>query len=498
MARPLPRGRASFSLLRSCLLWLAFLAFLQTNHVAAQSSGRTYIVRSGDTLVSIAAQLDLSVEELAEANDLTDVDVLDVGQILWLPAESASRGVIFARPGDTVQTIAAREGLSMGRLAILNRTTPTARLFPGQLIQYPRDTLRSASAQNFGSVQIISVPAAVVQGQAGWLQVEASRPLPLRAQWNGAALGIRPLAVRERDAASASEGGSITVWGGYVPTPASLGPGVYPLRLSYEARNGVTVTRTFSVQVQKSDFLRQEIVLPPDKSALLDEALLQSELDHLSQVWSRTSTPIQWTQPFRLPLSSPSPTTSPYGVERNYNGGQYHSFHTGQDFAAPGGSPVVASADGIVALAEPLDVRGQSVILDHGAGLFTGYWHLREALVTPGATVHAGDPIGLVGTTGRSTGEHLHWELRIYGVAVDPMPFLTKPLLAPLSQVESNVQLPQTLQQGSYSSSSSRPRPMTSGSASISTSSSSASSSSSLTAARDRIRLQIASSGSDI
>ena len=97
---------------------------------------------------------------------------------------------------------------------------------------------------------------------------------------------------------------------------------------------------------------------------------------------------------------------------------------------------MVAAADGIVALAEPLDVRGVSVILDHGAGLFTGYWHLREVLVTPGASVQAGEPIGLVGTTGRSTGEHLHWELRIYSVAVDPMPFLTKPLLAPRLQFD--------------------------------------------------------------
>ena len=498
MGRPLTRVRACFRLLCRCLLLLAFLALVQTNHAAAQSPGGTYIVRSGDTLVSIAAQLGISVEELAAANDLTDVDVLDIGQILRIPAENASRGVVVARPGDTVQTIAAREGLSVGRLAILNRISPTARLFPGQLIQFPRATLLPSVMRHFGSVRIVSVPAAVEQGQAGWLQVEANRPLPLKAQWNGAFVGIRPLAVLESDGAGASAGESATVWGGYVPTPASMGPGVYPLRLSYEARSGVTVARTFSVQVKKSSFLRQEIVLPPDKSALLDEALLRSELDHLSAIWSRTTTPIQWKQPFRLPLSSTSPTTSPYGVERNYNGGQYHSFHTGQDFAAPGGSPVIASADGIVALAEPLDVRGLSVVLDHGAGLFTGYWHLREVLVAPGTTVQAGDPIGLVGTSGRSTGEHLHWELRIYGVAVDPMPFLTKSLLAPLTQAESNDPLPQTGQQGSYSSSSSssRPRPITSGSTSVSSSSASASSSSSLTAARDRIRLQIASSAS--
>ena len=422
------------------LLWLALAALWQTGHVAAQAPEETYTVRPGDTLVSIAAQFGVSVEELAAANGLSDLDLLDVGQILRTPAESVGRAVIAARPGDTIQSVAAREGLQVARLAILNAMAPTARLFPGQRIRLGRDGRRSAARMRFGAVQVVSLPSVVTQGHAGWLQVEARRPLPLKAFWNGLRLGIRPLAIRPQE--GEGEGDGVTVWGGYLPTPPSMGPGVFRLSLSYQARSGVLVARSFPVQVRENDFPSQQIRLPPDKSALLDQALLQSELDYLSSVWSRTTTPVQWRQPFSLPLSSTFPTTSPYGVRRSYNGGSLHAFHTGQDFAAPGGSPVLAAADGIVALAERLDVRGVSVALDHGAGLFTGYWHLREALVTPGATVQAGDPIGLVGTTGRSTGEHLHWELRIYGVAVDPMPFLTKPLLAPLLQPAQGGQTP--------------------------------------------------------
>jgi murein DD-endopeptidase MepM/ murein hydrolase activator NlpD len=92
---------------------------------------------------------------------------------------------------------------------------------------------------------------------------------------------------------------------------------------------------------------------------------------------------------------------------------------------------VTAPADAIVALAEPLQVRGNAVILDHGRGVFTGYWHLSELRVTPGQRVAAGDLLGLVGNTGLSTGAHLHWELRIYGIAVDPMQFLAEPLVEP-------------------------------------------------------------------
>lgn len=426
----LQRKRVSAGLLLASLLVLALLAVLQPDQVAAQSPGDTYVVKQGDTLTSIAADLGIPLEVLAATNQLTNLNALDVGQILLLPRGGARQSVI-ARPGDTIQAIAEREGLSVLRLAILNGTTPTARLFPGQHIRLLQNNTPPPTP--FGSVKVVSVPSTIVQGQTGWLEAEVDRPLPLEATWNGAHLGIRPLAVKRRD-----EGGKdVTIWGGYIPIEASVEPGVYPLNLSYPAANGVTVTRSFPVFIQGRVFPVQEIRLPPDKSALVEQETSRAELDYLAPIWSHTATPIQWRNPFSLPLQTDAPTTSPYGVHRNYNSGQYYSFHTGQDFAAPGGSPILAPADGIVALAEPLTVRGTSVILDHGAGLFTGYWHLQEALVVPGGKVQAGDPIGLVGTTGRSTGEHLHWELRVYGVAVDPMPFLTRPLLGNPSTVKS-------------------------------------------------------------
>ena len=423
------QNRVPSHLLLACLLFLALLVVLHPDQVAAQSPGDTYVVKQGDTLASIAAELGVPLEVLAAANQLTDINALDIGQILLLPP-SAARRTVIARPGDTIQAIAEREGLSDLRLAILNNTTPAARLFPGQPIRLLHSS--AATPTPFGSVRIVGVPLAVVQGQVGWLEAEVERPLSLEAAWNGDPLGIRPLAIRKKE----ERGEEVTVWGGYVPIAASLEPGVYSLSLSYQAASGVTVSRSFPVYVQGQAFPVQNIRLPADKNELVEQEISQAELDYLAPIWSRTVTAIQWPDPFLLPLQSAAPTTSPYGVRRNYNSGQYFSYHTGQDFAAPGGSLVLAPGDGIVTLAEPLTVRGISVILDHGAGLFTGYWHLQEALVVPGETVQAGDPIGLVGTTGRSTGEHLHWELRIYGVAVDPMPFLTRPLLAVPSNVD--------------------------------------------------------------
>jgi len=98
-------------------------------------------------------------------------------------------------------------------------------------------------------------------------------------------------------------------------------------------------------------------------------------------------------------------------------------YHTGQDIAVPQGTPVRAPAAGVVLLAEPLHVRGNAVVIDHGAGVTSNYWHLSRIAVRKGQQVKRGDVIGWVGTTGLSTGAHLHWEIRVYGVPVNPVPW---------------------------------------------------------------------------
>ena len=90
----------------------------------------------------------------------------------------------------------------------------------------------------------------------------------------------------------------------------------------------------------------------------------------------------------------------------------------------PPGTPVQAAADGLVVLATELNVRGRSIILDHGLGVYTGYWHLSEMHVTVGDFVRAGADIAEVGNSGRSTGAHLHWQLWVNGIAVEPLQWL--------------------------------------------------------------------------
>ena len=137
------------------------------------------------------------------------------------------------------------------------------------------------------------------------------------------------------------------------------------------------------------------------------------------EIWTQTSDTPLWNTPFATPVDSYLEITSDFGARRSYNGGPYSTYHEGVDYAAFGGTPVIAPAAGTVVVSEFLYVRGGAVIIDHGLGIYSGYYHMASVAVTPGETVEPGQLLGEVGTTGLSTGNHLHWDLLVNGVWVD-------------------------------------------------------------------------------
>jgi murein DD-endopeptidase MepM/ murein hydrolase activator NlpD len=116
--------------------------------------------------------------------------------------------------------------------------------------------------------------------------------------------------------------------------------------------------------------------------------------------------------------------TDTFGGRRDPFGGGGSEFHSGQDIRAPRGTPVYASANGVVTLAGTQNGYGNVVVIDHGHGLTTRYAHLSEIDATLGQELRRGELVGLVGSTGRSTGPHLHYEVRINDVAVNPGHYL--------------------------------------------------------------------------
>ena len=126
--------------------------------------------------------------------------------------------------------------------------------------------------------------------------------------------------------------------------------------------------------------------------------------------------------PSRIPLGD-ARLTSDFGLREHPVLGR-RRMHKGIDLAAPTGTPVYAAADGLISMAQWFSSYGNYVQIEHGAGLETRYAHLSGYIVQPGERVKKGDLIGYVGSTGRSTGPHLHYEVRVAGEAVNPIPYM--------------------------------------------------------------------------
>jgi hypothetical protein len=142
----------------------------------------------------------------------------------------------------------------------------------------------------------------------------------------------------------------------------------------------------------------------------------------LDRLWERWTPERLWRAPFRPPLDGVAQATG-FGVRRIVNG-EPRAPHTGADFAAPAGAPVLAANAGTVALAEEHFFAGKALVLDHGQGAYTMYFHLQAFLVGPGQRVDRGEAVARVGSTGRVTGPHLHWGARLNGARINPAALL--------------------------------------------------------------------------
>lgn len=193
------------------------------------------------------------------------------------------------------------------------------------------------------------------------------------------------------------------------------------------ARDPVMVTGRLSVE--RRDFPVQRLTLPPPmvdlNPAAERRALAEAEL--MRSVVRRVTPQRLWRGKFTRPVANDDPGTG-FGARRVIND-RARSPHSGTDYSAPQGTPVVAANDGRVALVDEHFFPGRLVVLDHGLGLYTLYFHLHEVKVEPGARVTRGQPIGTVGASGRATGPHLHFGVQLGGARVDPASLLGLPLL---------------------------------------------------------------------
>ena len=186
--------------------------------------------------------------------------------------------------------------------------------------------------------------------------------------------------------------------------------------------DGLEVIYSQSVLANDSAYPIDPVIIVDD--SYIDPVNTMPEEEELFAMTSNITNKDLWDGSLSFPVDEPC-SRSYYGSIRSYNNGPYDNFHTGLDFGICASNlNVYAAGSGRVVHADEWFVRGNSVVIDHGWGVYTGYWHLNSIDVQVGDIVEEGQLIGIIGTTGRSTGAHLHLELMVNNVQVDPLQWM--------------------------------------------------------------------------
>jgi murein DD-endopeptidase MepM/ murein hydrolase activator NlpD len=207
-----------------------------------------------------------------------------------------------------------------------------------------------------------------------------------------------------------------------VGIPYRTKPGAKTLTLQFSDPNGFQ-TRQVPFEVvggkYKTDILKVDSRrVDPNKKDRKRAAREHQEVKH---IYASGSTERLWEGPFQLPVENE--ISSLFGNRRVFNG-KLKSYHNGLDFRSPKGTPIHATNSGIIRVAKNLFYSGNAVIIDHGTGIFTIYAHLSAIKTAAGRRVDKGQIIGLTGATGRVSGPHLHWGIKLNGTAVNPLQFV--------------------------------------------------------------------------
>jgi len=202
-------------------------------------------------------------------------------------------------------------------------------------------------------------------------------------------------------------------------------PGLVTVMVKGATLTGTARDSQISLRIKPKSFKKESFSVAAEFDQLSPEVLerIRQDQDQFTRAFMTSMPERLWEGRFLLPISSE--VSSPFGYRRVINGTP-RAPHTGVDLGAALGSEVFAPNYGRVVLLGDFFFSGHSLVLDHGAGLFTMYFHLSEFNVEMGDAVRRGDVIGLSGMTGRVTGPHLHWGARINGARVDPFELVNK------------------------------------------------------------------------
>lgn len=460
--------------LTHCLLLLAWIFALLAPNLPASAQtaakGPVYVVQPGDTLNSIAYRFNVNVNDLIAANGITDANMLQVGMELVIPGLQGVTGKLITVTvplGETLGSLSQKYAIPAEMLVKLNKLTSPAEVYAGAslILTQPDENAPARAAQVLDSGQSLleravlsgqnpwalfyennltsawTVPAGtalyapaakdaapsgplpavdslvvenlpLVQGRTVVVRVTANRPVKLSGTLINRALNFFADPARPNQ--------YVALQGIY----ALAKTGLAPFSLTVTPENGQPQQFEQMVLVQAGGYVEDPPLFVDPET--IDPATTKPEDDQVKQLTTPATEPRQWDGLFRVPVDEPVCIKSWYGNRRSYNGSEYNYFHTGVDYGVCANLNIYAPAAGTVVFAGPMTVRGNATIIDHGWGIYTGIYHQAEIQVKVGDKVTAGQLIGQIGKTGRVTGPHLHWDLFVNGVQVQPLDWLEK------------------------------------------------------------------------
>ncbi len=449
---------------------LLVLLIVLARPASAQSQGPIYIVAPGDNLTAIAGRFGVRLDTLMQANGFDLSHVLQPGDRLIIPGFEGVSGILSTHVvefGENLTTLAFRYGLPSATLLRLNRITNGERLFAGEELVVVEPEPGAASAAEASRVEKGYLAplapdeplllAAARTGANPWAVVQLNDLASFADQFSGRTLvvaeGDRPLrawpapledvtfrslplvqgrtavitAAAPADAAVQGQLASYPItfaayeghWVALQGVQAMLEPGLYPFSMMLRLADGSTREFAQDVRVDSGDYPNDPpLAVSPET---IDPQVNQAELDAMRAMVSAFTPDRAWTTLFSPPVDTG--ITSSFGRRRLFNG-TYATYHAGIDFAGRVGREIYSPAGGRVVFTGTQDVCGLATVIDHGWGVYSRFCHQESVSVSPGELIPAGALIGAIGRSGRVTGPHLHWEIWVGGVQVDPQQWL--------------------------------------------------------------------------
>jgi murein DD-endopeptidase MepM/ murein hydrolase activator NlpD len=451
-------------------LFLLLLMLYPYQIVTAQDappSGPVYVVQSGDTFYSIAIKFGVTIDEIVNANPQIDPNYLSVGMEVVIPGLEGVHGRLMTKTiplGESLRTLSIRNQVAEDQLMQLNHITSPAEVYAGASLIIPEvENAQLPQSSYLLSTSQSLFQLAVQQGINPWLLAETNLKSstwdflpgePIFDKTNQAVeqvntispvvseLVVNPLPIQQGETstiwvkttqpvqlAGSLAGNTLHFFpdgeNRYVALQgihAMAQPGIYPLTIQGTLDDGNQFNFEQMLILEPLGYI-QENIQGVDPNTI-DPEVTKPEDSLVFETISPATPEKYWDGVFTVPGYDANWITSTFGNRRSYNGGPYSYFHTGVDYGGGPGLPIKAPAPGVVVFAGPLTVRGNATIIDHGWGVYSGFWHQSEINVKVGDRVETAQEIGKVGGTGRITGPHLHWEIWVNGVQVDPITWL--------------------------------------------------------------------------